>query len=126
MNQRTPLAWAGLLGGTGVFMGALGAHPIKAALDARGMHPAWETAVTFQLLHASALLGFAGWLKASAGAARASARWAVRLWAFGTVAFSGSIYVLCLGGPGMGPVTPLGGLALIAGWILAGASAWGS
>jgi uncharacterized membrane protein YgdD (TMEM256/DUF423 family) len=90
------------------------------------MHPAWETAVTFQLLHASALLGFAGWLKASAGAARASARWAVRLWAFGTVAFSGSIYVLCLGGPGMGPVTPLGGLALIAGWILAGASAWGS
>jgi uncharacterized membrane protein YgdD (TMEM256/DUF423 family) len=48
----------------------------------------------------------------------------VRLWAAGTVVFSGSLYALALGGPRwLGPVTPLGGTALIAGWVLAAAAA---
>ena len=51
--------------------------------------------------------------------------WAVRLWAAGTVLFSGSLYALALGGPRwLGPVTPLGGAALIAGWVLAAAAAF--
>ncbi|HTU01958.1 MAG TPA: DUF423 domain-containing protein, partial [Candidatus Sulfotelmatobacter sp.] len=50
--------------------------------------------------------------------------WAVRLWIAGTALFSGSLYALALGGPRwLGPVTPVGGAALIAGWVLAAAAA---
>jgi uncharacterized membrane protein YgdD (TMEM256/DUF423 family) len=124
MNHRVALAWAGVLGATGVVAGSLGAHPIRAALEAAGMRDTWETGVRFQLAHAAALLGFAGWLRASAGPAGRCARWAPRLWVAGTVLFSGSLYGLALGGPRwLGHLTPFGGLALIAGWALAAAAA---
>jgi uncharacterized membrane protein YgdD (TMEM256/DUF423 family) len=117
MQHRTPLAWAGVLGAAGVALGAFGAHALKDTLQAAGTRDAWETAVRFQLLHAAALLGLAAWLRAAPAPARAIA-WAARLWAAGTLLFSGSLYLLALGGPRwLGPVTPLGGLSLIAGWI---------
>jgi uncharacterized membrane protein YgdD (TMEM256/DUF423 family) len=120
MNHRVALGWAGALGSSGTILGALGAHALKVQLAAVGFLDAWGTAVTFQLVHAAALLGFAGWLRASPGPAGACARWAVRLWVAGTLLFSGSIYCLALGGPHViGPATPLGGLALIAAWVLA-------
>ncbi len=66
----------------------------------------------YHLLHAVALLAIA--LSAQASALRA-AGW---LFAAGIALFSGSLYALALGGPRwLGPVTPLGGLALIAGWL---------
>jgi uncharacterized membrane protein YgdD (TMEM256/DUF423 family) len=125
MNHRVALAWAGILGSTGVVTGALGAHALRPRLEAAGgLHP-WETAVTFQLVHACALLGLAGWLRSSPGPVSRRAAWAARLWAAGTVLFSGSIYALILGGPRwLGPATPLGGAALIAGWALAAAAAF--
>ena len=124
MQHRVALALAGILGATGVAMGAFGAHALRATLEAAGTRSAWETGVSFQLVHAVALLGFAGWLRAPAAAAGGCAAWAVRLWAAGTVVFSGSLYALALGGPRwLGPVTPLGGTALIAGWVLAVAAA---
>jgi uncharacterized membrane protein YgdD (TMEM256/DUF423 family) len=124
MNHRIALAWAGGLGAAGVVLGALGAHPLKAALVAGGNRDAWDTAVTFQLVHAAALLGFAGWLRSSPAPAGRCAAWAPRLWILGTLLFSGSIYGLAMGGPRLlGPATPLGGLALIAGWALAGLAA---
>jgi uncharacterized membrane protein YgdD (TMEM256/DUF423 family) len=125
MHHRVALAWAGILGATGVAAGALGAHPIRGALDAAGMGGVWETAVRFQLVHAAALLGFAGWLRAPGQPQGPCAAWAVRLWVAGTVLFSGSLYALALRGPAwLGPVTPLGGAALIAGWVLAAAAAF--
>jgi uncharacterized membrane protein YgdD (TMEM256/DUF423 family) len=125
MHKRTAPAWAGILGATGVALGALGAHPLRGALDASGSRAAWETAVGFQLAHATALLGFAGWLRSSPGAEGRCAAWAVRLWIAGAVLFCGSIYVLALGGPRwLGPVTPLGGAALMAGWVFAAAAAF--
>lgn len=124
MHHRVALAWAGLLGASGVVLGALGAHTLKAALMAAGTHGVWETAVTFQLVHAAALLGFAGWLRPGGPPPGASAAWSVRLMVLGTVMFSGSLYLLAFGGPHwLGPVTPLGGLALIAGWVLVGVAA---
>lgn len=119
MHERTPLLSAGILGAAGVVTGALGAHALGPELAARGMAHAWETAVLFHLLHALALLGLAGWLRpAPAGAAARRAIWAGRCWAVGTVLFSGSLYALALGGPvWIGPITPLGGLLLIAGWV---------
>jgi len=125
MQHRTPLAWAGVLGAAGVVLGAFGAHALKGRLEAAGMRDAWETAVTFQLLHAAALLGLAAWMRAAPSPPRAGA-WAARLLAAGTVLFSGSLYLLALGGPRwIGPLTPLGGLSLIAGWVAAACAALG-
>jgi uncharacterized membrane protein YgdD (TMEM256/DUF423 family) len=124
MNHRVALVWAGLLGATGVAAGAFGAHAMRGTLGAAGMREVWETAVRYQLLHAAALLGFAGWLRFAAKPGGRGAAWAVRLWVSGTALFSGSLYALALGGPRwLGPVTPIGGAALIAGWISAAAAA---
>jgi uncharacterized membrane protein YgdD (TMEM256/DUF423 family) len=125
MHQRTALAWAGVLGAAGVVLGAFGAHALRTRLDAAGTRDVWETAVRFQLVHAAALLGLAGWLRASPKPEARCAAWATHLWIAGTALFSGSLYALALGGPRwLGPVTPLGGLALAAGWVLAGCAAY--
>ena len=122
MHHRSALLWAGILGATGVIMGAFGAHALRETLQEAGHRDAWETASKYQLLHAAALLGFAGWLRTSPSPTSPAARWAPRLWVAGTLLFSGSLYALSLGGPRwLGPVTPLGGAALIAGWV---AVAW--
>src|SRR5579863_2813002 len=98
MKHRAALAWAGALGAIGVVAGSLGAHPLRAALQASGTLPAWETATEFQLVHAAALLGLAAWLRGQDRPAW-GARWAGCLWAAGTVLFSGSLYALGLGSP---------------------------
>jgi uncharacterized membrane protein YgdD (TMEM256/DUF423 family) len=113
---------AAALGFTGVLLGALGAHgPVHAALLRADAVENWKTAVLYHLVHAVALLALAGWRDAHGGP---GARVAVA-WIAGIVLFSGSIYALSLGGPRfLGPVTPLGGLALLAGWLLLAARAW--
>jgi uncharacterized membrane protein YgdD (TMEM256/DUF423 family) len=124
MNHRAALAWAGALGASGVALGAFGTHLLRPSLEAAGTREVWETAVRYQLVHAVALLGFAGWLRPPSPPAGTCALWTVRLWVAGTALFSGSLYGLALGGPRwLGPVTPLGGLALISGWVLAACAA---
>lgn len=118
-SSRAALVAAGILGATGVTLGALGAHALKATLLERGMTNAWETAAKYHLLHAVALLGWAAWQRQNAGAETPARDWVMRLWVAGVVLFSGSLYGLATGGPRwLGPVTPLGGIAFIAGWIL--------
>jgi uncharacterized membrane protein YgdD (TMEM256/DUF423 family) len=120
MNHRSALAWAGAIGASGVALGAFGAHLLRPRLLAAGTLEVWETAVRYQLVHAVALLGFAGWLRNPDRPAGAGASWAPRMWVAGAALFCGSLYGLALGGPRwLGPVTPLGGLCLIAGWVLA-------
>jgi uncharacterized membrane protein YgdD (TMEM256/DUF423 family) len=127
MNHRIALAWAGALGATGVILAALGAHSLKGALMAAGTHDIWESAIIFQLVHASALLGFAGWLRMSPSPPGRCASWAGRLFVVGTVVFSGSLYLLAFGGPRwLGAVAPLGGLSLISAWVLAACAAVGA
>jgi uncharacterized membrane protein YgdD (TMEM256/DUF423 family) len=113
---------AGLLGFLGVALGALGAHALKETLAAHGMLETWRTAVLYQLLHSVALLALAGWREATTKTIRSAA------WCFiaGVVLFSGSLYWLAFGGPInlLWPVTPLGGLSLLAGWALIVAAAW--
>ena len=112
---RSALIAAGLLGLTGVALGAAGAHgPLHDALVAAGALDAWRTAVLYHLIHAVALLALAGWTAGWPGA-----RWTARCWLAGVILFSGSLYWLALGGPKiLGPITPLGGLALLSGWLL--------
>ena len=54
---RNAMLAAGILGGTGVALGALGSHALKVALLERGMTGVWDTAAKYHLLHAAALLG---------------------------------------------------------------------
>lgn len=109
---------AALLGASGVGLGAAGAHGLRETLLARGMTLPWETAARYHLLHAIALLALAVWLRVLADHNKPVA-WAALSWVVGLVLFSGSLYWLALGGPRwLGPVTPLGGIALLIGWLL--------
>ena len=103
---------ASIFGALGVALGAFGAHALADRLDDRQLQT-WSTAVEYQLLHAVALLALALW----ASATGRSIQPAATLFALGMIAFSGSLYVLALGGPRwLGPITPLGGLCFLAGW----------
>ena len=124
MKARFSLLAAGFFGLTGVALGALGAHKLEPLLAERGMLHAWETGARYHMMHAVALLGIAAWQQAR-GRDSGAALWAARLWSVGIVLFSGSLYGLALGGPRwLGPVTPLGGVALLAGWGCVIAMAW--
>lgn len=94
--------------------GAFGAHALRARLSP-DMLAVFETAARYQMYHALGLLA-AAW-----AAVRWPGPWAVRAgWLFvvGTALFSGSLYALALSGaPWLGAVTPLGGVAFLAGWI---------
>jgi uncharacterized membrane protein YgdD (TMEM256/DUF423 family) len=105
---RFNLLAAGLLGFSGVALGAAGAHgKLHDALIAADTLDPWRTAVLYQLVHAVALLGFR------------DSPWVGRCWVAGIALFSGSLYWLALGGPKfIGPATPLGGVALLLGWGL--------
>jgi uncharacterized membrane protein YgdD (TMEM256/DUF423 family) len=114
------LLTAGLLGFTGVGLGAFGAHALKESLTASGTLPLWQTAVQYHLIHAVALLALGAW--PSTGI---QAHWTAGCWTAGVILFSGSLYGLALGGPKiLGPITPLGGLALLAGWLFIAWSAF--
>jgi len=105
------------LGASGVILGALGAHAWRESLETRAMLATWETAVLYHLVHALAVLAATLAHYATPHGARALTT-AALLWTVGIILFSGSLYGISLGGPRvLGPVTPLGGLALIAGWL---------
>ena len=97
-----------------VILGAFGAHALKATLIANDSASTWETAVRYQMWHALALL-----LLSVMNEQRALPRSIGAFLIGGVLLFSGSLYPLALGGPSwLGPITPLGGLCLIIGWIL--------
>ena len=121
-----PLLAAGILGLSGVALGAMGAHALKVTLIERGMTIAWESAARYHLFHAVALVGIAAWVRVdpTANGTRLMA-WTAKLWCVGVLLFSGSLYWLALGGPRwLGPVTPFGGIALLAGWLLVAIAAF--
>jgi uncharacterized membrane protein YgdD (TMEM256/DUF423 family) len=121
---RVALLAAGIVGCTGVALGALGSHALKVALLERGMVQVWGTAAEYHLLHAAALLAWAALGRDPSVGGTRTYPWITWLWISGVVLFSGSLYCIAIGGPRwLGPVTPIGGVALIAGWALAAAHA---
>ena len=105
---------AGLLGALGVLAGAFGAHALRERLDAASLGT-FETAARYHLIHALAATLAAHRSGSSVGGAARRAGWA---FVVGVLVFAGTLYALALGGPRwLGAVTPLGGTALIAGWI---------
>ncbi len=107
-------------------LGALGAHKLRPLLEAQGHVATWDTAVLYHLLHSVGLLALALYLHRDSppATARRLGR-AAGLFAGGITLFSGSLYLLALGGPRwLGPVTPVGGLCLLAGWLAVGHALW--
>jgi uncharacterized membrane protein YgdD (TMEM256/DUF423 family) len=119
--DRVFFTLGGICGLLGVALGAFGAHALKARVDA-DLLMTFEVGVRYQMYHAFALL-VVGW---------AQTRWPSPVltasgWLFviGTVLFSGSLYALTFSGlRWLGAITPLGGLALIAGWVCLSWAAW--
>jgi uncharacterized membrane protein YgdD (TMEM256/DUF423 family) len=102
-----------VLAALGVAAGAFGAHALRARLGPSDL-VTFETAVRYQMYHALALL-LTG-LLIDRGVSVGASGW---LFLAGIVLFSGSLYLLTLGGlRWMGAVTPLGGIAFILGWLL--------
>ena len=121
---RTFFVLASLLGGLGVALGAFGAHALAARVPT-DLLTTYETGVRYQMYHVFALFAVV----------LAMTRWpdsnlpAIAGWLFvaGIVIFSGSLYVLVFSGQRwLGAITPIGGVAFIAGWILLAVVAWRS
>jgi uncharacterized membrane protein YgdD (TMEM256/DUF423 family) len=112
MLRRVWIAVAALSGLAAVGLGAFGAHGLRGQIAAEQL-ASWQTASHYHLLHSVVMLALA-LHGASSGRSLGASPW---LFAAGVALFSGSIYALVLGAPRwLGPLTPLGGLALMAGW----------
>ena len=103
-----------ILAFSAVLFGAFGAHALKETLSAHDSIQTWETAVSYQMWHALALI-----LLSMNGLSNPIPKMTCPCFAVGSLLFSGSLYGLALDGPKwLGPVTPLGGLCLMIGWLL--------
>lgn len=99
-----------------VALGAFGAHGLKDRLDAHYLD-IWKTGVTYQMFHALGILAVAMLLGKFATSALFS--WSGWLMLIGIILFSGSLYLLSLTKVGiLGAITPLGGVAFLAAWVL--------
>ena len=102
---------AALSGFLAVGFGAFAAHGAKDARAAELLH----TGALYQMTHALAVLGWLALRKAGGKLGL----WAPGLFLAGTVLFSGSLYALAFGAPRLvGAITPFGGLAFLAGWLI--------
>jgi len=123
LAQKVFLLMAGLSGAASVMLGALGAHYLKDILN-YWERQSFETGARYQMYHALALIALvilmnympSKWLN-----------WAGYLFCAGIVLFSGSLYLIALDDVFgilyvdlLGPVTPIGGIAFILGWLFLG------
>lgn len=108
---------AAIFGALAVMLGAFGAHGLKTYVDGQQLEN-WKTGVSYQFYHTFALLALA-----LLGPRDSAGNIAFITFTLGIVLFSGSLYLLStravtgLSVSFLGPVTPLGGLMFIAGWI---------
>jgi len=98
-----------------VGLGAFGAHALQKRLSPE-MLAIFETGVRYQVYHALGLFAVAWVSSKNPDSLANAAGWAIT---FGIVVFSGSLYALALTGTRwLGAITPIGGVAFLAGWIL--------
>jgi len=118
MNKRIILT-ASFFGLTAVVLGAFGAHGLEGKVSEEHLET-WETAVDYQFYHTVALLFLATFSRAK----NSYIKFSFITFTLGVLLFSGSLYLLStysitdFGKPAiLGPVTPIGGLCFILGWI---------
>lgn len=106
----------------GVAAGAFGAHGLREAVPSERL-ATFETAARYQVYHALALLAVG--VLVGQGFGLRGLCWAGGLFLAGTVLFAGSLYVVVLTDtPWLGAVTPFGGAAFLAGWLVLAGTAW--
>jgi uncharacterized membrane protein YgdD (TMEM256/DUF423 family) len=111
MNSTLPFRIAAIVGFLGVALGAFGAHSFHDVLVRNERVATWETAVLYHLVHAAVLVAIT--LREPVG------KIAWLLFTVGIVIFSGTLYALGLTNlRWLGAITPLGGLCLMAGWLM--------
>lgn len=116
MTQDIIIATGAIFGMLSVIFGAFGAHALKKILSQEQLH-SFEVGVKYQMYHAIVLLvlGF------NSGNVTSAIYWC---FTFGIILFSFSIYGLILSDAKgkklkfLGPITPIGGLLLVTGWLL--------
>ncbi|MBU6376765.1 MAG: DUF423 domain-containing protein [Bdellovibrionales bacterium] len=107
------------LGALGVITGAFAAHALQGKVEDQALE--WmKTGAHYQMIHALALLAWGLWtqfrIQAGSSAPGVFPGWG---FALGVVIFSGSLYIMALGGPRwLGAITPIGGSLMIAAWIV--------
>jgi uncharacterized membrane protein YgdD (TMEM256/DUF423 family) len=111
-----------LYGALAVAMSAVAAHALPATVAPRSV-ASIQSAIQMQGWHAIALVLTALWMLRAPPASLSLATLAGTAFALGVLLFSGSIYAMTLAGIRLGPTAPAGGLLLIVGWLLLGASA---
>jgi uncharacterized membrane protein YgdD (TMEM256/DUF423 family) len=102
-------------------LGAFGAHALREELSADRLS-VYLSANRYQFFHSLGLLGIG---LAARNVDAALLNWAARLVLAGIILFCGSLYALAFGAPNsIGIVTPVGGVLLIAGWVLLATAMW--
>ncbi|MCS1408675.1 MAG: hypothetical protein M2R45_01851 [Verrucomicrobia subdivision 3 bacterium] len=113
MASAIQLKIAAFSGALAVGLGAFGAHGLKGVLESQGTTDVWETAVFYHFVHTLVLLWIGG-----------RGETLLKPWGcflLGTTVFSGALYVLAVTGvKWLGAVAPIGGGALIVGWLWLG------
>lgn len=119
MNKRIILT-ASFFGVVAVLLGAFGAHGLKALIDSSSME-IWQKGVDYQFYHTFALL----YLSTFARYRNKLINIAYFCFTFGIILFSGSLYLLATRSilhldfiNLIGPLTPIGGLLFVLGWIM--------
>jgi uncharacterized membrane protein YgdD (TMEM256/DUF423 family) len=118
MNEIA-LVFAAFFGATAIILGAFGAHLLKKKLSTEQLQ-SFETGIKYQMYHAIILLVLGFQLKESS----TIDQYIFLAFIIGTLLFSFSIYGLVISSAKnkkikfLGPITPLGGLFLVAGWLL--------
>lgn len=120
--ERTFFIIASLFGALSVAFGAFGAHALRWRIE-ESLLANYQTGVSYMFYHALALLAVAWAL--SRWPASSLSVWAGWLFVVGIVIFSGSLFVMAFTGlRWLGAITPIGGVAFIAGWLLLALAAW--
>ncbi len=119
------VAFAGISGAIAVALGAFAAHGLKAMLTPY-LLGVFETGVQYQFLHTLVVLACAILIRFDIGKkAQKGLSSAAICFIIGILCFSGSLYALALTGiKWFGPITPLGGVFFIIGWVLLAVSAF--
>jgi len=118
--NKNGLITAAVIGSLAVVFGAFGAHALKEFLDTSSL-AVWNTAVTYQFYHVFAIIVVS---MAADNIGIKTSNLLVNIFRFGILLFSGSLYLLSTKDATgwewvkwLGPVTPLGGLLFIFGWL---------
>jgi uncharacterized membrane protein YgdD (TMEM256/DUF423 family) len=121
---RIFLAIASMLGGISVVFGAFASHALRDRLSANSL-AIWETGTRYQMYHALALMLVALLISRFPDSVLLVVVVAGYAFVAGTFIFSGSLYALTLTGiKWLGAITPIGGMALIIGWLCLALATW--